>query len=100
MSKQHVGIRFVFPWLMCILISPCCQLIADDDLSLEDRQRVAAIERYRIQAINRVIQSVVAIYDEDRQGGGSGVIIDPSGIVLTNHHVIMGAGVKGWGGAR
>ncbi|MDA7918559.1 trypsin-like peptidase domain-containing protein [Mariniblastus sp.] len=98
MSKQHVGIRFVFPWLMCILISPCCQLIADDDLSLEDRQRVAAIERYRIQAINRVIQSVVAIYDEDRQGGGSGVIIDPSGIVLTNHHVIMGAGVKGWGG--
>eukprot|EP01047_Picozoa_sp_COSAG01_P031364 COSAG01_NODE_2224_length_8136_cov_131.785119_5_plen_612_part_00 len=98
MSKQHVGIRFVFPWLMCILIAPCCQLIADDDLSLEDRQRVAAIERYRIQAINRVIQSVVAIYDEDRQGGGSGVIIDPSGIVLTNHHVIMGAGVKGWGG--
>ena len=59
---------------------------------------MAAIERYRIHAINRVIQSVVAIYDEDRQGGGSGVIIDPSGIVLTNHHVIMGAGIKGWGG--
>lgn len=79
-------------------MAPCCQLMADDDLSLEDRQRVAAIERYRIHAINRVIQSVVAIYDEDRQGGGSGVIIDPSGIVLTNHHVIMGAGIKGWGG--
>ncbi len=29
---------------------------------------------------------------------GSGVIIDPSGIALTNHHVIMGAGVSGWGG--
>ncbi|MCP4478689.1 MAG: trypsin-like serine protease [Planctomycetaceae bacterium] len=98
MSKQHIGIRFVFPWLICILMAPCCQLTADDDLSLEDRQRVAAIERYRIHAINRVIQSVVAIYDEDRQGGGSGVIIDPSGIVLTNHHVIMGAGIKGWGG--
>jgi len=98
MSKQHIGIRFVFLWLICILMAPCCQLMADDDLSLEDRQRVAAIERYRIHAINRVIQSVVAIYDEDRQGGGSGVIIDPSGIVLTNHHVIMGAGIKGWGG--
>ncbi|MDA7859102.1 trypsin-like peptidase domain-containing protein [bacterium] len=98
MIKQHIGMRFVFPWLVCILIAPCCQLVADDDLSLQDRQRVAAIERYRIHAINRVIQSVVAIYDEDRQGGGSGVIIDPSGIVLTNHHVIMGAGVKGWGG--
>ena len=98
MIKQHIGMRFVFPWLVCILIAPCCHLVADDDLSLQDRQRVAAIERYRIHAINRVIQSVVAIYDEDRQGGGSGVIIDPSGIVLTNHHVIMGAGVKGWGG--
>jgi serine protease Do len=98
MIKQHIGMRFVFPWLVCILIAPCCHLVSDDDLSLQDRQRVAAIERYRIHAINRVIQSVVAIYDEDRQGGGSGVIIDPSGIVLTNHHVIMGAGVKGWGG--
>lgn len=98
MIKQHIGMRFVFPWLVYILISPCCPLAADDDLSLQDRQRVAAIERYRINAINRVIQSVVAIYDEDRQGGGSGVIIDPSGIVLTNHHVIMGAGIKGWGG--
>lgn len=98
MIKQHIGMRFVFPWLVCILIAPCCYLVAEDDLSLQDRQRVAAIERYRIQAINEVIQSVVAIYDEERQGGGSGVIIDPSGIVLTNHHVIMGAGVKGWGG--
>lgn len=98
MIKQHIGMRFVFPWLVCILNALCCYLVAEDDLSLQDRQRVAAIERYRIQAINQVIQSVVAIYDEDRQGGGSGVIIDPSGIVLTNHHVIMGAGVKGWGG--
>lgn len=98
MIKQHIGMRFVFPSLVCILIALCCYLVAEDDLSLQDRQRVAAIERYRIQAINQVIQSVVAIYDEDRQGGGSGVIIDPSGIVLTNHHVIMGAGVKGWGG--
>ena len=98
MIKQHIEVHIVFYWLVCILIAPLCYLSADDDLSLQDRQRVAAIERYRIQAINRVIQSVVAIYDEDRQGGGSGVIIDSSGIVLTNHHVIMGAGVKGWGG--
>ncbi len=99
MIKQHIGMRFVVLWLVCIPVAPCCQLLpADDDLSLQERQRVAAIERYRINAINQVIQSVVAIYDEDRQGGGSGVIIDPSGIVLTNHHVIMGAGVKGWGG--
>ena len=67
--------------------------VSDDDQAL-----VEAVEQRRINAINKVIGSVIAIYDEDRQGGGSGVIIDPSGIALTNHHVIMGSGVAGWGG--
>lgn len=69
-----------------------------DNLSDADQKLVEASEQYRIKAIQRVIGSVIAIYDNDRQGGGSGVIIDPSGIALTNHHVIMGAGVEGWGG--
>ena len=59
---------------------------------------VKQLEQKRIDAIDQVIGSVVAIYDDDRKGGGSGVIIDPSGIALTNHHVIMGSGVEGWGG--
>ena len=59
---------------------------------------IKQLEEKRIAAIQQVIGSVVAIYDDDRQGGGSGVIIDPSGIALTNHHVIMGSGVSGWGG--
>ena len=59
---------------------------------------VRKLEQKRIAAIDQVIGSVVAVYDDDRQGGGSGVIIDPSGIALTNHHVIAAAGVSGWGG--
>ena len=59
---------------------------------------VKKFEQKRIAAIQKVIGSVIAIYGEQRQGGGSGVIIDPSGIALTNHHVIQGAGIKGWGG--
>jgi len=59
---------------------------------------IKQLEGKRIAAIEQVIGSVVAIYDDDRQGGGSGVIIDPSGIALTNHHVIMGSGLSGWGG--
>ena len=55
-------------------------------------------QQQRVGAINEVINSVVAIYDQDRSGGGSGVVITPTGITLTNHHVIIGAGVKGWGG--
>lgn len=59
---------------------------------------VLDFQKRRVDAIEQVIDSVVAIYDEDRGGGGSGVVITPTGIALTNHHVIMGAGVEGWGG--
>ena len=76
----------------------CQNCFADDDLSKSDMALIRAVENQRIKAINKVIGSVIAIYDDDRQGGGSGVIIDPSGIALTNHHVIMGAGIEGWGG--
>ena len=72
--------------------------LANDDLSEFELELIKSFERHRIAAINHVIGSVVAIYDEDRKGGGSGVIIDASGLALTNHHVIMGAGIEGWGG--
>jgi serine protease Do len=77
------------------------QTITDNpgtDFSDEQWQKIIALENHRIATIDSVAGSVVAIYGESREGGGSGVIIDPSGIALTNHHVIMGAGVSGWGG--
>ena len=69
-----------------------------EELTAEQMKAVLELEQKRVKAINQVIGSVIAIYGEDRAGGGSGVIIHPSGIALTNHHVIMGAGVEGWGG--
>jgi len=69
-----------------------------DEVSADDLQLAESIEQHRIEAIQKVIGSVVAVYGLDRQGGGSGVIIDPSGIAVTNHHVIAGAGVQGLGG--
>ncbi len=77
-----------------VLLSPAhavCQ--ANDAMDLVRNQ-----ERKRAEVIQSVIGSVVAIYDEAREGGGSGVIIDRSGLALTNHHVIMGAGVSGMAG--
>src|SRR5262249_51648332 len=35
--------------------------------------------------------AVVAVFAPDFKGGGSGVVIDPDGFVLTNYHVVAGA---------
>lgn len=92
-------------WLAVVALMVCCPgfsapdvVLGHDEISEAELALVRTVERIRIQAINRVIGSVIAVYDENRKGGGSGVIIDPSGIALTNHHVIMGAGIEGWGG--
>ncbi len=69
-----------------------------ESLSPAELAAVRSAEAARVAAIERVYGAVVAIYDNNRQGGGSGVIYDDSGLALTNHHVIAGAGSEGWGG--
>jgi S1-C subfamily serine protease len=55
-------------------------------------------EEARVRAIDSVYGAVVAIYGNDRGGGGSGVLYDEAGFALTNHHVVAAAGVEGWAG--
>lgn len=43
-----------------------------------------------VAMIDRVSPAVVAVYDVGLHGGGSGVIIDPEGYGITNHHVVAG----------
>lgn len=69
-----------------------------DQVTASDMELIRGFENARIQVIEQVVGSVVAIYGPSRQGGGSGVIFDPSGLALTNHHVIEGAGLRGLGG--
>lgn len=70
----------------------------DDEVSAAEMELIREFEDARIQVIEQVVGSVVAVYGPSRQGGGSGVIFDPSGLALTNHHVIEGAGLQGIGG--
>ncbi len=88
--------------LFAIMMTAACSVaIAEppaDPQKAESQQLVRQYQQQRIDAIERVINSVVAIYDDDLDGVGSGVIISPSGLALTNHHVVMGAGIKGRGG--
>src|SRR5690349_1372897 len=69
-----------------------------DELSPADLAAVKAVQKQRVETIAKVYGAVVAIYGNDRAGGGSGVLYDPEGYVLTNHHVVAGAGTEGWGG--
>ena len=97
--KLCVRSKSVFLAALIVLMSPLLtQGLRADELSDAEMKAVLDLEQRRIDAIDRVLGSVVAVYGNDRAGGGSGVIIHPSGIVLTNHHVVMGAGVEGFGG--
>ena len=71
---------------------------ADEEITPAELAAIRAAEEARITAINGVYGSVVAIYGNDRKGGGSGVLYDPAGYALTNHHVVAGAGIDGWAG--
>ena len=53
------------------------------DVVLQDQSQ-------RIEMIEGVAPSVVALFASTRRGGGSGVIIDPEGYGLTNYHVVAG----------
>ena len=64
-----------------------------------DMDAVKQAESARVGAIQRVYGTVVCVYGEDPSaGGGSGVLIDPSGLALTNFHVVKEAGQTGWAG--
>jgi S1-C subfamily serine protease len=67
--------------------------IVDDSVSATRR-----LEQQRIAAVRQVMPAVVAIFGLEREGGGSGVLIHPSGLALTNHHVVSATGAEGWGG--
>lgn len=49
---------------------------------------VAASEARRVAVIDRCAKAVCSVMSMDSPGGGSGVIFDPAGFVLTNYHVV------------
>ena len=90
----------VFFTASCFFVFFVVYLPAEDKPSISDNELAAvrAAEASRIQAIESVYGAVVAIYGNDRQGGGSGVLYDPAGYALTNHHVVGAGGSEGWAG--
>src|SRR4051794_13767082 len=48
------------------------------DITADELRAVKGAEAARVRAIESVYGAVVAIYGNDRQGGGSGVLFDPA----------------------
>ena len=96
---RSVGVVAIMIWLVAIAdVTPSLAQDKHEPVSADEMELIREVENQRIKVIEKVVGSVIAIYGPGRQGGGSGVIIDPSGIALTNHHVIEGAGMHGFGG--
>ena len=79
-------------------VSPLVGQPGNDTVTEAELNQIRKHEAARIKAIDGVYGTVVAVFGNDRKGGGSGVLIDPKGFALTNHHVVAAAGQTGWAG--
>lgn len=64
-------------------------------LSSEEMAAVRRFESERVATIERVNASVVSLFGDKKEAGGSGVLIDKDGFALTNHHVVAAIGKNG-----
>ncbi len=53
---------------------------------------VVEAQQARIATIQKAMPAVVAIFDKEGKGGGSGVLITADGFAITNFHVVEGMG--------
>ncbi len=72
-----------------LLVTLCSQWLARAD---DVDSKVRDAEAKRIEVIERIKPSVVAIFAHGGQGGGSGVLISKDGYALTNFHVVQPCG--------
>jgi serine protease Do len=80
---QCLGLRFAA--LICLA---AFQVAALAEVPLA----VLKAEQARIASIHKAMQPTVAVFANEGNGGGSGVVISPDGYALTNYHVAQPAG--------
>ncbi len=82
--------RVARPLLLALCLATAAPAAAPAPLPVPDA--VLEAEAARIAVMDRVKDSVLAIFSPSGRGGGSGVVISPDGYALTNYHVVKPCG--------
>src|SRR6478672_3200994 len=78
--------------IVCIA-APLLASLSHPTVSFADPpDSVLQIEQQRIAAIAKASEAFIAVFANEGNGGGSGVVISPDGYALTNFHVAKPAG--------
>ncbi len=95
-SLSHTGVMSVALLCLWAVVLPA----AAEQVSDSMRQRILEMERQRIELTKRIVPTCVSILDENQSAHGSGVVIDRTGVGLTNYHVVASLmrTRKGFGG--
>jgi serine protease Do len=82
-GPRPVGIVCTLAILACVFCTPSAFAVDP---------AVMQAERERVEVVHRIAPSVVAIFSNSGDGGGSGVLISVDGYALSNFHVTSSAG--------
>jgi serine protease Do len=75
------------------LLSLLCGAVLFSNLELQAAEAdVVQAQAKRVEVVNRVAPTVVAIFSADGNGGGSGVLVSADGYALSNFHVTSACG--------
>ncbi len=97
MSRLHFDPPRTLAWIFraaCLIvilsgmINP--NILAADTLEVDPA--ILQAQSRRIATMQKAAPTVVAIFEPDGKGGGSGVVISPDGFALTNFHVVQPCG--------
>jgi S1-C subfamily serine protease len=89
LGHLHFAVSYLFV-IWCLVLGYCGSRVGL--FAAEVPQPVLDAEKARIAAIAKATRSAVAVFANNGNGGGSGVVITPDGYALTNFHVVQPAG--------